>query len=224
MTELAIVFKHSKSANLSKAVKIARDVSGYALDDGRHTVPVKLPGGLTIADKLWDIVGSWKGSEVRVNGACVGSAALMPMRCHAQYCQAIIQSIHCKRTKEFSGWSCKHLLAVERHSCLSSYPWDDKFWWYQVGRFVSPDVWEIDKKEIAEILKKESAKKYLCLCPNFSWRKVQIHIDNLPARIDLKDNDLWEIAWLREPGFEPRAIGVKPKGETIESFTECNDD
>jgi hypothetical protein len=224
MPELVIEFNQSKSSRFKAAAKIASSLAGYSVSNGRHIVSAGKPADFIQVEKLWAIVGNWKGSRLLVNGASASPAVFMPVKCYGQYCSAIIQSIHCKRTKEYSGWSCKHLIVIERHSCLSSYPWDDKFWWYQVGRFISKDVWEIDKEQIAEILKKESAKKCLSLCPNFSWRKVQIHIDNLPARIDLKDNDLWEIAWLREPGFELRAVGVKPKQETIESFTGHDND
>lgn len=227
MRELQIQFGHSRSEKFDAALKLAEGFRTYALNNGIHSITIqadRFTDDVMVAEKLWNMVKDWKSVKILIDGDQASTDIFGPLKCYSGYFKAIIQSIHCKRTKELPGWSCKQLLAIERHSCCSSYPWDNCMWWFQVGRFISKTVWEIDKKEIAVILKRESIQKHLSLCPNFSWEKVQIHIDNLPATIDLETNDLWEYSYLHEPGFSPRVIGVKPKTEKIESLSGFNND
>lgn len=227
MRTLTITFGQSKSANLNKAIKLAKSLSGYSSSGNTHSISIpaaNLEASLPGVESILGIVGDWKSTHLIIDGKEVSAKAIAPLKCYAEYCLAIIQDIHCKRTKDHPGWSCKHLLEIERHSCLSSYPWDNRFWWFQVGQFITSTVWEIDKEKITEILKREVQQKRLDLCPKFSWNKVQIHIDNLPASIDLSTNDLWEVEYLHEPGFPPKPYRVKPKIEEADSSLEYNDD
>lgn len=216
--KLQIRFGKSSSQQYKSAVKIAQQFSHCYMAGKDHIItitPETIQHDIEFIDKLWNIIKGWKNSKILVSGTPKKVTVFECLRCYSAYENAVIQELHCKRTKEYPGWSCKQLLALERHAMLSSYPWDNRLWWFQVGYFKSDQIWIIDKTKIEEILRREIDLKCLWLCPIFDWNRVKIHIENLPDSIDLSISGDWIIDYVIEPGLPDRPIGIKPKYEPI---------
>jgi len=89
-----------------------------------------------------------------------------------------------------SGWSCRLMHGVRRFIAET---YSHNPLWYDFGRFVDSDKWQIDKSAIINALRMDSAILLVHHCPYFSPAEMIRQVVALPEIITIDKN--WEIRY-----------------------------
>lgn len=221
---IEITFRKSSSRYYSSAIKRANKFNNFqeansAKEFNRLTVESEELRVLqSTFNELIDIVRSWKGTEIQINGKAISGLTLNKIlnvaSCHTEYTEAVIQENHCKNHDDTDNWGCKHLNTISRFLNDNSYYHREKGW-FTFGNFKSKSIWHIAQEKIIEVLEREAELKYLHFCPIFDFNKVRMCVDDLPDSIDLNESDAWEIRYQENidgSTLEKQAVGIQPKG------------
>lgn len=221
--KIQLNFRNSSSVYLSDAKKHAKK-----FDDFKEADSNKKINSLTVSQealrrksssflKVWEIVKSWKGTEILLNDDPIDQKELNSItdviNCNSEYHKAVIQEDHCKIRDDIEGWGCKFLNSIARHSPNRYYWRNSNHNWYDFGHFEEEYKWKVDKQKIKEVLKREARLKNLNLCSVFNLETVFKHVDTLPDEINVEESESWEIKYeesIDGNTLEKKPIGIKP--------------
>lgn len=220
--ELKICFGTSKSKNYKKAMELARSFSNFT-EGEPNTIVINQEKFVEDYKKIYNLlsyIDKWSATRIYFNGEELTSLRqfqnrLSGLSCYADYDKAVIQEIYCWENKDMPGWGCKNLQAIQRHYCPMVRLYRGEMYWFEIGHFITDNIWRIDKKEIIRLLKREAELKYLNLCPIFDFDKVVAAVNELPDEIDLSTGDQWEAEYSDEPGSERKPIKISPKTQPL---------
>jgi ATP-dependent 26S proteasome regulatory subunit len=109
------------------------------------------------------------------------------------------------------GWGAPQLTEMNRYLPRHEQELLHHLFWFQIGEFIKPGVWRINKKRIAELLKQEAEDKWLFLAPSFNFQRVHQIVHRLPDVIDTEQRSNWSV-WKQpvaeQDGIHQKAVGV----------------
>ena len=108
------------------------------------------------------------------------------------------------------GWGYETLQSVNRYLPHNNIELQNHLYWFEIGSFISPTQWQIDKDKLEAILKQEAQDKLLFLCPIFDFRKAQDIIHRLPDKIDTDMHKSWSVYYRDE--LEGNRVVHRPAG------------
>jgi transitional endoplasmic reticulum ATPase len=209
-TQIEIAFGKSSSAQYDKAVRLASKLPNFKTSKSiKDENEVKLSGEecrmhLKTIDQLLQIVGSWKSTRVKMNGSDISAAEASlainpPMSCYTKYLKTVRQDSYCEQAGGFEngqdkGWGCRLHLEIQLETPRTHYRFSPtrKTHWFQFGKLDSSGKeWIIDKKDILALLKAESKKRFLDLCPVYDFSMVENQVSKLPDKLSLEENGKW---------------------------------
>jgi len=168
---------------------------------------------------FWGIIRKYKETVIFADGRMLtkdqAEDLLNWIKCYCNHEYFPDQQDYCfisPGVKHLHGWGCKRLHSVMRHGRFGSHR---GIHWYRVGPF-DGKVQFIDKQDIELKLRKEADCKCLNLCPLFSLKKALQYVNQLPDRIDPRNDPEWEYDLSDEPESKDVPLGVKPK--IVEEF------
>lgn len=212
-----ISFGRSSSAGFSRAVEICKNIPSYTTSgEGKEELHrVLLPiTEVELVINLFDLVGSWKSSQMLINGHAATKKDLTyhGVGCYRSRQKAYKPQQYCfgERQYEMNIWGCKRLN-------MPINEWGGG--WLDYGRFDSSGVWHFDKARIRHEL--EIALKENQLCPVLDRDQVLKTLESLPESINPKSNKDWEYRTSYEEvngTYKEVAVGVKPVLKKINRF------
>jgi len=204
---IEVRFGKSSSSNYNKALTISRKFKNYSLvKDGNEYNSVVSNSEEIIRysrefEKLWDIVGKWRSSELLVNNEPIAYDEIREifevLNCSKKYDKAIVQEDYCYKydwSDDKILWGCRFLVAVASTVPSDYYHYGRRGekYWYKFGKFSSKNVWAVDKAKIKQILLREADVKNLSLCKHFSKKKIDNGLNELPKSINPDKEENWE--------------------------------
>lgn len=219
-SQIAIVeisFGQSSSANFNKAVEICKNIPSYVVEGEGKASLHKITLPITEVDlivNLFDLVGSWKSSQMLINGHISTKKDLtyFGVGCYKIRQKAYKPEQYCFGEREYENniWGCKKLNMPISH-------WGGG--WLEYGEFDSSGKWRFDKDRIRHEL--ELALKENELCPVLNRKRVLETLDKLPSSIDPKNDSNWEYItnYERIDGdYKEIAVGIKPVYKKITGY------
>ena len=220
---LEIKFGKSASKNYDKALKILKGFDNYQLiEKGSADNILKLDkrelrAKLNEFETLMSLIITWKTTEIYLLGDRVTladySKISLILKCNRGYYRSVIPRKYCFHYDK-EGWGCKYLTEIERYFPNYTYQADKYTYWYHFGKFVSKNMWKINKDEIFEAIKREVELRNVDICDVYSLNNTKEIIDNLPDTIDLNESENWEPVYSDEiDAINNKAypIAIKPK-------------
>lgn len=202
-------FGYSTSPAYSKAVAISEKIPSYeATGEGKqiqHKVVLPLTEVELVAN-LFDLVGSWKSSQMLINGqpATKKDLSYYGVGCYRARQKAYKPEAYCYGQHQYEAniWGCKKLgMPVSE--------WGGG--WLDYGQFDSSGVWHIDKARVQHEL--EVALKENEFCPALNRARVLETLDKLPSTIDPKTDKNWQYRTSYEEvrgDYKEVAVGIRP--------------
>lgn len=108
-------------------------------------------------------------------------------------------------------WGTSLLTSISRYLPENQGQLYERLHWFQIGSFVAPGIWNVDKVQIRAILTQESLDKHLFLCPSFDFSRTEQIIDRLPDTLDATGKGNWfvlEQAQAEGTRVKRRSVGV----------------
>ena len=220
-----IRFGHSTSASYPKAMRAAKQFSGFreaSQDEPYSSVRVEasqLPAEYKHLRRLWDAVSGWKTAEFLVDGR--------PSEFHDLY--TLVRYMECADKRDVSpqpgrycckshagglGWGCRYLSAIEREPVPYTYPFGKPpTGWWDFGGFDSNEHFVVREDHVREVLRKEAERAGLAFCPHFDFELVSAAVDSLPDEIDPSSSSAWEIVFEDHTSGDAvtrLAVGIAP--------------
>jgi len=217
VANVQITFGQSSSANYAKAVGICENLPTYkTTGEGKqiqHTVTLPITE-VDLLINLHDLVGSWKSSQMLINGHAATKKDLTyyGVGCFRNRQKAYKPEQFCFGEKEYEAniWGCKRLN-------MPIYEWGGS--WLDYGQFNKAGVWHFDKQRIRHEL--ELALKENDLCPVLDRRRVLETLEKLPDTIDPKVDKNWQYRTSYEEvagEFKDVAVGIRPVLKKINRY------
>ncbi|MBK6895537.1 MAG: zinc ribbon domain-containing protein [Alphaproteobacteria bacterium] len=182
-----LVFGYSASSNYLKAVNICKNIPSYETHgDNKHskhivTLPVT---ELELITNLYDLVGTWKSSQLFLNGNLATKKQLTyyGLGCYKNRQQAYNHEEYCfgEHNYEKNIWGCKKLN-------MPSYDWGGG--WLEYGYLDKSGTWHLDKQKIRHHL--NMAIRENDLCPVLNPQRIMKVLDDLPDTINPKKDKNW---------------------------------
>lgn len=208
-SSVQITFGNSTSASYSKAISICEKLPSYEVSGEGKQIQHKIILPLTeveLVANLFDLVGSWKSSQMLINGQLAAKKDLTyyGIGCYRNRQKAYKPESFCygERQHEANIWGCKKL-------GMPIYEWGGG--WLEYGSFESSGVWRFDKERIRHEL--EVALKENELCPALNRSRVLETLDRLPETINPKTDNNWEYRTNYEEvngNYKEVAVGIRP--------------
>ena len=209
VANVEIGFGYSSSPNYQKAVDICAKLPSYQLSGEEKESVHKINLPITEVDllaNLYDLVGSWKSSQMLINGCAATKKELTyyGVGCYRTRQKAYRPDQYCFGEKDYEAniWGCTRLN-------MPIFEWGGG--WLEYGQFDQAGAWHFDKPRIRHEL--EVAIKDNELCPMLDRTKVLATLDRLPESIDPKTNKSWAYRTQYEESggeYEKVAVGIKP--------------
>lgn len=209
IASVEISFGESSSSNFTKAVEICKNIPTYEVvgEDKNIQHKVRLPiTEVELLITLYDLVGSWKSSQMLINGhtATKKNLTYHGVGCYMSRQKAFKREQYCFGEKDYEVniWGCKKLN-------MPIYEWGGG--WLEFGNFDKSGVWFFDKKKIRHSL--ELAIKENELCPVLNKQRVIETLERLPDSINPKIDKNWEYITSYEEvdgDYKEVATGIKP--------------
>lgn len=204
-----ITFGNSTSVGYAKAVSICEKLPSHEVTgEGKrvqHMVTLPLTEVELVAN-LFDLVGSWKSSQMFINGqpATKKDLTYYGVGCYRSRQKSYKPEAFCygERQQEANIWGCKKL-------GMPIYEWGGG--WLDYGQFDSNGVWRFDKARIRHEL--EVALKENELCPVLDRARVLETLDRLPETIDPRTDKNWQYRTSYEEvngQYKEVAVGIRP--------------
>jgi ATP-dependent 26S proteasome regulatory subunit len=230
---ITLRFGKSSSPNYKKAIWLAEQFSQFTPISPQDTFNVikigksEFHAKYKLLQSLWFTIASWKTAELLLNNNIIEFQQVQKyffvFECADKYSAALIPSDYCKINKDTKGWSCKFLRAVDRDLPRSAYRLGRMDYWFQFGHFMSPTIWEIDKEQLRDVLRREVESQRVNACPFFNFQNVENIISELPDHIDLATSDSWIIRYqdaVNGQVIEKKPLDIAPRkfpdGTTLE--------
>lgn len=217
IANVEITFGQSSSPNFTKAVEICQNIPSYSFEGEGKLSKHKITLPITEVDlivNLFDLVGSWKSSQMLINGhtATKKDLTYYGVGCYRSRQKAYKPQQFCFGEKEYEAniWGCKRLN-------MPINEWGGG--WLDYGKFDKSGVWHFDKDRIKHEL--ELALKENELCPVLDRRKILETLEKLPETINPKadKNWLYRTSYEEVKGdYKEVAVGVKPVIKKINRY------
>jgi RNA polymerase subunit RPABC4/transcription elongation factor Spt4 len=217
IANVEITFGQSSSPNFTKAVEICQNIPSYSFEGEGKLSKHKITLPITEVDlivNLFDLVGSWKSSQMLINGhtATKKDLTYYGVGCYRSRQKAYKPQQFCFGEKEYEAniWGCKRLN-------MPINEWGGG--WLDYGKFDKSGVWHFDKDRIKHEL--ELALKENELCPVLDRRKVLETLEKLPETINPKADKNWQYRTSYEEvkgDYKEVAVGVKPVIKKINRY------
>jgi len=163
---------------------------------------------------LFDLVGSWKSSQMLINGhsATKKDLTYYGVGCYRNRQKAYKPEQFCFGEKEYEAniWGCKKLN-------MPINEWGGG--WLDYGEFDKSGTWHFDKNRIKHEL--ELKIKESELCPVLDRKRILETLDRLPSRIDPKIDKNWRYRTSYEEvsgDYKEVAVGIKPVLKKINRY------
>lgn len=203
-------FGYSSSPNYIKAIEIVKKLPVYeSSGEGKGaTHKINLPiTEIELLINLFELVGSWKTSQMLINGQRATKANLVyhGAGCFRNRQKAYKRDQYCygESSYEFNIWGCKKIN-------LPIYEWGGG--WLQYGAMDKKGAWHFDKKRIRHEL--ELGIHENSLCPVLNKQRILKVLDMIPDAIDPKKDRNWEYVtdqkWDDNGNMTEIATGIKP--------------
>ena len=210
VAQAEITFGYSASPNYLKAVEICERIPSYTTEgEGksiRHTVRLPVTE-IDLIITVFDLVGSWKTSSMRINGELASKKHLTygALGCYQGYQKAYNGKRYCFGESEYNInlWGCKRL-----EMPISA--WGGG--WLEHGHMDSNGVWHVDKAWItAELMQR---LKSLEICPALNFQHILKTLQKIPDRIDPKTDPNWDYITESQRDTSGKwveiAVGIRP--------------
>ena len=222
-------FGKSSSSNYDKAIRICKIFKDYKLiKDGYTLNSITLDHEEIVRnnkdiERLWEIVGNWKSSELLINDETTDMDDIKGMfevfNCSRKFNKAIVQDEYCYKGLWVGGeniWGCNFLDTINSNIPERSYYYNryKNSYWFKYGEFVSEDKWKFDKAKIREIILREVEYKKIDLCNHFSANRIEDGLNSLPDFIELSEEGDWEIEYSEQidgSSIVKEKSGIHPK-------------
>ena len=217
VANVEISFGHSSSQNFNKAIEICQNIPSYTVSGEEKQAQYKIILPITEVElviKVFDLVGSWKSSQMLINGHAATKKDLTyyGVGCYRNRQKAYKPEQYCFGEKEYDAniWGCKRL-------GMPVYEWGGG--WLEYGKFDSSGVWHFDKNRIKHEL--ELALKENELCPALDRNSVLKTLEKLPDNVNPKTDSNWQYRTNYEEvrgEYKEVAVGVKPVIRKINKY------
>lgn len=212
-----ISFGKSSSPNYQQAIDICKNIPTYSVEgEGKqisHSIELPITE-VELLINLYELVGNWKSSKMLINGQRKTKKSLTyyGVGCYRKRQKAYNPKQYCFGENNFDAniWGCKRLK-------MPIYEWGGG--WLSYGEFDKSGIWHFDKDRIEHDL--ELAIKENELCPILNRNRILKTLQNLPNKINPKNNEIWEFKTSYEEidgDYKEVAVGIKPKIEKIDKF------
>lgn len=209
IANVEISFGHSSSQNLNRAIDICQNIPSFVISGEGKQVQYKVILPITEVElviKIFDLVGSWKSSQMLINGhsATKKDLTYYGVGCYRNRQKAYKPEQYCFGNREYDAniWGCKKL-------GLPICEWGGG--WLDYGKFDNSGVWLFDKNKIKHEL--ELALKDNELCPALDRTNILKTLEELPNSINPKTDPNWEYRTDYDEvrgEYKEVAVGVKP--------------
>lgn len=217
VANVEVIFGQSTSPNFNKAFEICKNIPSFTVEGEGKQAKYKIMLPITEVDliiNLFDLVGSWKSSQMLINGhaATKKNLTYYGVGCYRNRQKAYKHEQFCFGEKEYEAniWGCKRLnMAINE--------WGGG--WLDYGQFDKLGIWHFDKDRIKHEL--ELALKENELCPVLDRRKVLETLDKLPSSINPKKDSNWQYRTSYEEvngDYKEVAIGIRPVIKKINRY------
>jgi hypothetical protein len=204
-----ISFGYSTSPAYSKAVAICERLPSYEVSgEGKqiqHKIVLPLSEVELVAN-IFDLVGSWKSSQMLINGqsATKKDLSYYGVGCYRTRQKAYKPDAYCYGERQYDAniWGCKKL-GMPVFECGGG--------WLDYGQFDAKGAWHFDKARIKHEL--EVALKENELCPALNRARVLETLENLPTSVDPKTDKNWQYRTSYEEvkgDYKEVAVGIRP--------------
>ncbi len=204
-----ISFGYSSSSAYSKAVAICERVPSYVVTgEGKqihHQIVLPL-SEVELIINIFDLVGSWKSSQMLINGQSATKKDLTyyGVGCYRNRQKAYKAEAYCYGERQYDAniWGCKKL-------GMPVFEWGGG--WLDYGQFDANGVWHFDKARIRHEL--EVSLKENELCPALNRARVFETLENLPESVDPKADKNWQYRTTYEDvkgDYKEVAVGIRP--------------
>jgi len=221
---IKIQFNKTTSSYYETVVKLAKKFKHFHQLENTNEITLDMPELYEKSSSVLKILGhirSWKYTnitfdDIPIDSSCIGSV-LQLLNCANNYEKAINNETHCHlNNKTLEGWHCKYISEIKRHRPHSMWEYNHDIgkFWFDFGSFDNDDNWVINKELLLHNIFKEVDSKKIYVCPYYNQSNVRNIVDSLPDKINLNENDEWEINEKDiDNGFtlEKRKIGILPK-------------
>ena len=217
VANVQITFGQSSSPNHAKAVAICQNIPSYNTmgEDKKIQHVVALPiTEIELLVNLYDLVGSWKSSQMLINGHAASKKDLTyyGVGCFRNRQKSFKPEQFCFGEREYEAniWGCKRLN-------MPINEWGGG--WLEYGKFDKTGVWHFDKPRIKHEL--EMGLKENELCPVLDRRKVLETLDKLPDTVNSKTDKNWQYRTSYEEiqgEYKKVAVGIRPVIKKINRY------
>lgn len=217
IANVEISFGSSSSANYQKAVDICKNIPTYNETGEEKNLNHKIVLPITEAEllsNLYDLVGSWKSSQMLINGHASTKKDLTyyGVGCFRSRQKAYKPEQYCFGESDYEAniWGCKRLN-------MPIYEWGGG--WLSYGNFDKAGVWIFDKNKIKHEL--ELAIKENELCPVLDRSIILETLEKIPNSINPKTDKNWKYQTNYEEvdgEYKEVAVGIKPVLKKINKY------
>jgi len=190
IANVEISFGKSSSPNFTKAIEICKNIPSYSASGEGNQIQHKIVLPITEVDliiNLFELVGSWKSSQMLINGhiATKKDLTYYGVGCYRSRQKAYKPEQFCFGEKEYEAniWSCKRLN-------MPINEWGGG--WLDYGEFDKSGIWHFDKDKIRHEL--ELTLKENELCPVLERKRVLETLEKLPDSINPRKDKAQEMS------------------------------
>jgi hypothetical protein len=155
---------------------------------------------------IFDLVGSWKSSQMLINGrsATKKDLSYYGVGCYRTRQKAYKPDAYCYGERQYDAniWGCKK---------LGMPVFELGGGWLEYGQFDAKGAWHFDKARIKHEL--EVALKENELCPALNRARVLETLEKLPTSVDPKTDRNWQYRTSYEEvkgDYKEVAVGIQP--------------
>ncbi len=205
-----ITFGYSSSANYPKAQKLCEHIPTYqVIGEGKqaeHQVTLEVTE-IALIKKLYDLVGSWKSSQMLIGGKQCTKKDLTyyGLGCYQNRQQSSNPDNYCNEVTHWNDniWGCLRMPTID----VEQLSWNLSVY----GNLNKKGQWVLDQKRLQQDLM--SSIKENELCPRLDREHIMSVFQKLPDYIDPKTDKRWQYETRQrysENGYFDEIVGIKP--------------
>lgn len=209
--KVLIQFGLSKSLQFKEVVKTAKKFPTYFESEGKHNISLDSITILTqweLFNKIFVTIWKWASFDLFINEKMIPKDQIHTFfykiqevkNCYNNYLTLENPDLYCNS----SGWGCIKISAINLK------PSDYINLWYEYGHFSNDySKWILHKKDILNVIIKETKDDILYNCPVFMFQKIINVVESIPSEITLPAKG-WKVVYANV--FQGQNIVKKPIG------------